>query len=48
MLIGGSCTNRKNRSIEFLDREKAVQTKLDDLDKKIILERLNSKGVTDA
>lgn len=34
----------KNRSIEFLDREKAVQTKLDDLDKKIILERINSKG----
>lgn len=38
----------KNISIEFLDREKVARTKLDDLDKKIILERLNSKGVYDA
>lgn len=38
----------KNRCVEFREREKAVQTKLDDLDKKIILERLNSKGVSDA
>ena len=32
--------NEINRCVEFREREKAAQTKLDDLDKKIILERI--------